>query len=157
MYDKHTIAIRCWYINKVLRQTIAMLLYVTAVDGCSFSTIIYHSPPIIKPPMQISAKNKLTPQTTTGRPYYSNHFQQLYETIYLADTTPGRPTVFGNGSFACVELDSAEAVQAAYEVLKEGGKVFCEAQETFWNKCYAEFEDKFGLKWTIMIEEEIAL
>ena len=107
--------------------------------------------------MQISAKNKLTPQTTTGRPYYSNHFQQLYETIYLADTTPCRPTVFGNGSFACVELDSAEAVQAAYEVLKEGGKVFCEARETFWNKCYAEFEDKFGLKWTIMIEEEIAL
>ena len=79
------------------------------------------------------------------------------ETIYLADTTPGRPTVFGNGSFACVELDSAEAVRAAYEVLKEGGKVFCEARETFWNKCYAEFEDKFGLKWTIMIEEEIAL
>jgi PhnB protein len=75
------------------------------------------------------------------------------ETIYLCDTTPDKPTTFGNGSFACVELDNAEDVKAAFEILKEGGKVFCEAQETFWNKCYAEFEDKFGLKWTIMIKE----
>ena len=75
-------------------------------------------------------------------------------TIYLADTTPDQPATFGNGSFACVELDNADAVKAAFEVLKEGGNVFCEAQETFWNKCYAELEDKFGLKWSIMIEEE---
>jgi PhnB protein len=27
-------------------------------------------------------------------------------TIYLADTTPEQPVAFGNGSFACVELDS---------------------------------------------------
>ena len=77
------------------------------------------------------------------------------EAIYMADTTPEMPTAFGNGSFACVELDSADDVKAAYEVLKEGGTVFCEAQETFWSKCYAEFEDKFGLKWSIMIEEEM--
>ena len=75
------------------------------------------------------------------------------ETIYLCDTTPDNPSTFGNGSFACVELDNAGDVKSAFEVLKEDGKVFCEAQETFWNKCYAEFEDKFGLKWTIMIDE----
>jgi len=75
------------------------------------------------------------------------------ETIYLADTTPDHPTTFGNGSFACVELDNADDVKFAFEVLSEGGKVFCAAQETFWNKCYAEFEDKFGLKWTIMMVE----
>jgi len=74
--------------------------------------------------------------------------------IYLADTTPDQPATFGNGSFACVELDNAEAVKAAFEVLKEGGKVFCEAQETFWNRCYVELEDKFGLKWSIMTLEE---
>jgi len=38
-------------------------------------------------------------------------------------------------------------------VLKEGGVAFCEAQKTFWSVCYAELEDKFGLKWTIMVEE----
>ena len=75
------------------------------------------------------------------------------ETIYLADSPPNLPCSFGNGSFACIELDTAEDVKSAYEVLKEGGKVFCEAQETFWSKCYAELEDKFGLKWSIMIEE----
>jgi len=75
------------------------------------------------------------------------------DTIYLADTTPDQPAAFGNGAFACVELYHAEDVKYACEVLKEGGKVFCEAQETFWNKCYAELEDKFGLKWSIMIVE----
>ncbi|MDR0914940.1 MAG: VOC family protein [Oscillospiraceae bacterium] len=74
------------------------------------------------------------------------------ESIYLCDTTPDQPSAFGNGSFACVEFDNAEAVKAAFEILKDGGKVFCEAQETFWNNCYAELEDKFGLKWTLMIE-----
>ena len=77
------------------------------------------------------------------------------EAIYLADTTPDKPVTFGDGVLACIELDSAEDVKAAYEVLKEGGKVFCEAQETFWNKCYAELEDRFGLKWSIMIQEEM--
>ena len=77
------------------------------------------------------------------------------ESIYLADTPPTHPATFGNGSFPCVELETAEDVNFAFEVLKEDGKVFCEAQETFWNKCYAELEDKFGLKWSIMIEEEM--
>lgn len=72
--------------------------------------------------------------------------------IYLADTTPDRPVTFAGGSFPCVELDSAEEVRAAFEILKEGGKVLFEAQETFWNKCYAELEDRFGIKWSIMIE-----
>ena len=75
------------------------------------------------------------------------------ETIYLCDTTPDKPTTFGDGSFACVELANANDVKSAFEVLKEGGRVICEAQETFWNKCYAECEDKFGLKWTLMILE----
>jgi len=77
------------------------------------------------------------------------------ESIYLADTPPTHPASIGNGSFPCVELDNAKDVLCAFEVLKEGGKVICEAQETFWNKCYAELEDKFGLKWSIMIEEEM--
>jgi uncharacterized glyoxalase superfamily protein PhnB len=46
-----------------------------------------------------------------------------------------------------------EFVKAACEIFKEGGKVFYGAQETFLNKCYAEVEDKFGLKWAIIIDE----
>ena len=76
------------------------------------------------------------------------------ETIYLCDTTPEHPVAFGSGAFACVELNDAEGVKAAFDVLKDGGKVFCEAQQTFWNIYYAEVEDKFGLKWTIMVEEQ---
>jgi len=53
--------------------------------------------------------------------------------IYLCDTTPDNPPTFGNGSFACVELENDEAVKAAFEILKKGKKVFCEAQKTFWN------------------------
>ena len=77
------------------------------------------------------------------------------ETIYLSDTIPDSPSVFGNGSFVCAELDNTDDIKSTFEILKEDGKVFCEPQETFWSKCYAELEDKFGLKWTIMIEEEM--
>lgn len=76
-----------------------------------------------------------------------------HETIYICDTTPDMNSTFSNGVSVCVELNSAEEVKSAFEVLKEDGKVFCDAQETFWNKCYCEFEDKFGIKWAIMIEE----
>ena len=41
--------------------------------------------------------------------------------------------------------------EQAEEVLKEGGNVFFEAGETFWSKCYAELEDKFGLKWSAVL------
>jgi len=75
-------------------------------------------------------------------------------TIYLCDTPPDHRAKFGNGSYACVELDSATEVKAAYEILVKGGKPSCEPQESFWNKCYCEFEDKFGLKWSIMVEEK---
>lgn len=73
-------------------------------------------------------------------------------TLYLCDTTPDAKTTFGNGSFPCIELNNVEEVKSVYSVLKEGGKVLFEAQETFWNKCYAELEDRFGLKWTLMVE-----
>ena len=74
-------------------------------------------------------------------------------TIYLADTTPDQPVTFSHCVVICVELDTAEDVRAAFDVLKEGGKVLCAVQETFWSKCYAELEDRFGLKWGIMVEE----
>ena len=53
------------------------------------------------------------------------------ETIYLCDTTPDQPFAFGKSSFACVELNTIDAVKSTFGILKEGGKLFCEAQETF--------------------------
>jgi len=75
------------------------------------------------------------------------------ERIYLCDTTPDSPAAFSNGVAVCVELDTVEEMKSVFEVLSEGAKIFYDLGETFWSKYYAEFEDKFGIKWSIMIEE----
>jgi len=46
------------------------------------------------------------------------------ETIYLCDTTPDKPATFGNGAFACVELDDEQSLRSAFDVMKEGWRVF---------------------------------
>lgn len=75
-------------------------------------------------------------------------------TVYLSDVTPDMPTTFGNGMSVMMELDSEDAVKAAFDVLKEGGKVTMELQQTFWSKCFGSVEDKFGVNWMLSIAEE---
>ncbi|MDR0471805.1 MAG: VOC family protein [Nitrososphaerota archaeon] len=71
--------------------------------------------------------------------------------IMFADSTPDRRTNFGNGITVCVELANTESIKAAFEVLKQGGQVSVEPQETFWSKCFCALEDKFGVNWMITL------
>ena len=75
-------------------------------------------------------------------------------TVYLADVTPDMPSTFGNGMSISMELDSEDAVKSAFEILKEGGKVTMELQQTFWSKYFGSLEDKFGVNWMLSIAEE---
>ncbi len=52
------------------------------------------------------------------------------------------------------QLDSMEKVKSAFEILKEGGKVTMELQETFWSKYFGSVEDKFGVNWLLSIVED---
>lgn len=72
--------------------------------------------------------------------------------VMFSDTFPDYPFVVGNNiSLAYMSEDEAE-IKAAFETLKEGGKVGMDIQETFWSKCYGIVTDKFGIEWRLSLE-----
>ena len=75
-------------------------------------------------------------------------------TVFLADMPPDMLTTFGNGMSISMELDNADAVEFAFNTLKEGGKVTMELRKTFWSSLFGSLEDKFGVNWMISIKEQ---
>ena len=71
--------------------------------------------------------------------------------VMLCDTPPEYPVQIGNNIGIMVEFNNADTAKAAFEVLREGGKVDMEMQETFWSKCFGSLTDKFGITWNISI------
>jgi PhnB protein len=49
-------------------------------------------------------------------------------------------------------MDNVEQLKSAFNVLKEGGEVGMELQDTFWSKCFGSLEDKFGISWMLAVE-----
>ena len=70
--------------------------------------------------------------------------------IGMHDRTPDRQCSYGDGVSVSVGLTSADAVRAAFEVLKEGGEVSVAPETTFFSECYCEVRDKFGINWIMM-------
>ena len=71
--------------------------------------------------------------------------------IMLADMPPEYPVKNGSNIAVMAEFDNADAAKSAFDVLKEGGEVSMELQETFWSKCFGSLTDKFGIIWNISI------
>ena len=71
--------------------------------------------------------------------------------MYLCDSIEG--SAIGGGVSIHVDLHDVAKVQAAFDVLKEGGEVGMEPQATFWCKSFAMLEDKFGVSWMLSVEE----
>jgi len=71
------------------------------------------------------------------------------DAIGMHDKTPDIKCSFGNGIAAHIGLDSADAVKAAFDVLKKGGEVGQEPGEVFFSQCYCELKDKFGVSWIL--------
>ena len=55
------------------------------------------------------------------------------------------------GMSISIELDSTDKVKVAFDMLKTGGAVTMELQQTFWSKCFGSVKDKFGVNWMISI------
>ena len=71
------------------------------------------------------------------------------ETIMLSDMPPEYPVIVGNNITVMVEFDDEGAAKAAFAILREGGEVAMELQETFWSKCFGSLTDQFGVHWNI--------
>ncbi|MBH5316997.1 VOC family protein [Paenibacillus sp. GSMTC-2017] len=76
--------------------------------------------------------------------------------IMFSDTFPGSPFTVGNHSSIAIVTEDQEKLQAAFNKLKEGGKVELELQETFWSKSYGSLTDKFGVHWQFNLGEQQA-
>jgi len=73
--------------------------------------------------------------------------------LMFSDVFPNMPFTVGNNiTLALVTLD-LEELEHAYEVLKDGGNVMMELQETAWSPCYGMLTDKFGVHWQFNLGE----
>ena len=73
------------------------------------------------------------------------------EIIMFCDTPPENPIEVGDNIVIMVEFDDADTAKGAFDILKEGGEVYMELQETFWSKCFGSLTDKFGINWNISV------
>lgn len=69
--------------------------------------------------------------------------------LMVCDMPPEYPSKTGSNIGIMAEFDDAEAAKKAFDVLKEGGEVEMELQETFWSKCFGSLTDRFGIAWNI--------
>jgi len=53
----------------------------------------------------------------------------------------------------CVEFDRPDEVRAAFEAMKEGGKVLEDMDSAPYSELFAFVEDKFGIRWWLMTAE----
>lgn len=60
----------------------------------------------------------------------------------------------GTNFSICVSIDTVEDLERTFKALSEGGKVTMPLSETFFSKHYGELDDKFGVHWALLIEEE---
>jgi len=76
----------------------------------------------------------------------------LDEKLFLCDVLSSDACEFSGAMSVCVTLGSAEKVKEAFDVLKQGGEIGMEPQQTFWAKCFSSLEDKFGVSWMLQCE-----
>ncbi|MCL2363971.1 MAG: VOC family protein [Defluviitaleaceae bacterium] len=78
--------------------------------------------------------------------------------LMLCDNPPSMPYTAGSNFSVAIMFDTAEALKAAFDHLKDGGNVAMEPQATFWSECYAMVTDKFGFTWQLTLKgsDEIA-
>ncbi len=74
------------------------------------------------------------------------------ESIGMADAEPDMPTTFGTGNIITLHCDSEEHIKAVYAALSQGGEIRCPLQTTFFAKQYADFIDRYGVAWSLIIE-----
>lgn len=70
--------------------------------------------------------------------------------IGMHDRTPDRKCSYGDGTSVSIGLGSANAVKAAFDILKVGGEIGVAPETVFYSECYCEVRDKFGIYWIMM-------
>lgn len=69
--------------------------------------------------------------------------------VMFSDVYPGSPFVAGNNISITLVKQNIDEVKSIFTLLREGGSVGMELQETFWSKCYGQLTDKYGVHWQL--------
>jgi PhnB protein len=70
--------------------------------------------------------------------------------IMCADSTQNPAA--GNNMYITLTTGNEEMVKKAWDMLKEGGKIFLELSPTFFGKLHGHVQDKFGVNWMFTVE-----
>ncbi|MCL1839452.1 VOC family protein [Candidatus Saccharibacteria bacterium] len=72
------------------------------------------------------------------------------ETVMFMDFPSDSEFIAGNNINPTINSEDKEEIKRLFNELKEGGKVYCEPQATFYSELYCMVEDKFGVIWQIL-------
>ncbi len=67
----------------------------------------------------------------------------------MASDALGHPLTHGNDMSIMINCDSEEQITSIYKALSVGGEIVSELKKEFWGALYANFVDKFGVRWML--------
>jgi PhnB protein len=67
----------------------------------------------------------------------------------MASDGIGHPLTHGNDMSIMINCDSEEQINAYYKALSVGGEIVSELKKEFWGAIYANFVDKYGIRWML--------
>ena len=72
--------------------------------------------------------------------------------IMFSDTPTDMPFISGKNISLVIGSKDIEEIKSLFNMLKEGGNVMMDLQETFWSKSYGYLTDKFGIQWQLSLD-----
>ncbi len=75
-------------------------------------------------------------------------------TLYVSDTPNDgtHPYLVGNQVSLAIQVQSAQEAKQLYDKLSEGGTIHTPLGPTFFSPAFAEFSDRFHIRWMIITE-----
>ena len=89
---------------------------------------------------------------------------EIQDYIYHAEITLGSRRMMLNDNTSeipsginvslLILFDTVEAVENAYQVLKDGARIIVPITETTYSACFVSLVDRYGIRWELMKENE---
>ena len=103
-----------------------------------------------KPHRKAVAESPVAAQMPAGMKDLILHSSLEREGVMLLASDMNRePYRPGNQMSICIHCGSEKEITEFYQKLSEGGQVTEPLGEQFWGALYAEFTDRFGMRWLL--------
>jgi PhnB protein len=72
--------------------------------------------------------------------------------LFLSDHDHEDDLPYGMNVSLLISFDSAEEVQEAYEILKDGARIITPLRKTTYSSCFVSLVDRYGVRWELIKE-----